>query len=407
VNYVSFFDSARFVNWLHNGQPSGGQNSSTTEDGAYTFSDFELVGARNPNARIYLPNEHEWQKAAFYEPGVVTENGDEYWRYPTRSDQLPLVATVDAIGNITNPGSNTINYSSGASWGGSTIGNVTTVGGAGNETYYGAADMGGNVFEWVEADPTKPDPLGAGPYLVRGSGFVSGEGHLRSSERNDSWRTGTHTHNYPNLQVGFRIAAPAPLYEADFNEDDSVDGRDLQKWKQSFGGELFELYGNAQVSGEGFLDWQRSHNTELPAIDPSPANLDGIDLVDGEDMRLWQQAYVAGNSEGDVDGDGDTDGADFLAIQRHYTNFVAADKNKDRLVDSLDLEIWQRAYGYDGVVDTDGDGRTTGSEFLQWQREFTNHLAVLPTIVAVPEPTGDVLLSCLVMVIGSIRWQRL
>src|SRR5262245_5025257 len=38
VVYVSWYDSLRFANWLHNGQPSGAQDASTTEDGAYTFS---------------------------------------------------------------------------------------------------------------------------------------------------------------------------------------------------------------------------------------------------------------------------------------------------------------------------------------------------------------------------------
>jgi hypothetical protein len=35
VNYVSFWDACRFCNWLHNGQPSGPQGATTTEDGAY------------------------------------------------------------------------------------------------------------------------------------------------------------------------------------------------------------------------------------------------------------------------------------------------------------------------------------------------------------------------------------
>ena len=34
VNYVSFWDAARFANWLHNGQPTGPQGPGTTEDGA-------------------------------------------------------------------------------------------------------------------------------------------------------------------------------------------------------------------------------------------------------------------------------------------------------------------------------------------------------------------------------------
>jgi hypothetical protein len=289
-----------------------------------------------------------------------------------------------------------VNYFHGASWYGSTIGNVTTVGSAGNETFYGASDMGGNVFEWVEADLTKPDPLGAGPYIVRGSGFVSGNGHLQSSERNDSWTTGTHTHNYPNLQVGFRVATTAPLYLADFNGDESVDGSDLQKWEQSFGGALFDLYGDEEVRGADFLDWQRSFNTDSPEPDGSPANLDHLGQVDGDDVRIWEQSFAIDDG-GDVDGDGDTDGSDFLELQRNYTGFAADDKNQDRLVDGQDLSIWEAAFGFNGVVDADGDGFTTGVDFLQWQRDFTGNLDSLPAATAVPEPPGNVLVGCLVV----------
>jgi hypothetical protein len=35
VNYVSWGDAARFANWLHNGQPTGAQDLTTTEDGSY------------------------------------------------------------------------------------------------------------------------------------------------------------------------------------------------------------------------------------------------------------------------------------------------------------------------------------------------------------------------------------
>jgi len=38
VNYVNWGDSARFANWLHNGQPTGAQSASTTENGAYALN---------------------------------------------------------------------------------------------------------------------------------------------------------------------------------------------------------------------------------------------------------------------------------------------------------------------------------------------------------------------------------
>jgi hypothetical protein len=35
VNFVNFWDAARFANWIQNGQPVGGQGPGTTEGGAY------------------------------------------------------------------------------------------------------------------------------------------------------------------------------------------------------------------------------------------------------------------------------------------------------------------------------------------------------------------------------------
>jgi hypothetical protein len=55
VTYVSFWDSARFVNWLNNGQGGAG----TTETGAYTLNGVANPQAqvtRNANATYYLPS---------------------------------------------------------------------------------------------------------------------------------------------------------------------------------------------------------------------------------------------------------------------------------------------------------------------------------------------------------------
>ena len=69
VNYVSFWDALRFANWLHNGQPTGAQDDSTTEDGAYTLTPGhrEQSRQRNAGARVFLPSEDEWYKAAYYD----------------------------------------------------------------------------------------------------------------------------------------------------------------------------------------------------------------------------------------------------------------------------------------------------------------------------------------------------
>ena len=255
VNYVSWFDSARFANWFHNDQPVGQQDALTTEDGAYTFSGPETAGLRNAGARFFLPNEHEWDKAAFYEPGANTQFGDGWWKHPSHSDIFPSPANVDAVGNVTNPGPNIVVFRKGANWNGSTVGNVTTVGSAGNESFYGARDMSGNVFEWVFSDPTKPDPNEWGPYSVRGGSFIQ-FGHVDSRERNLDHH---HNHAVIDRTVGFRLAAATLLPDsADFNSDTLVDEQDLQLWEQGFGS---YIDGDADLDGDtdgaDFLIWQQ------------------------------------------------------------------------------------------------------------------------------------------------------
>jgi hypothetical protein len=84
VNFVSFWDAARFANWLHNGQPTGGQGPGTTEDGAYhDIGDQSLFG-RNPGALFFIPTEDEWYKAAYYDGSAGV-----YYDYPTGSDDAP------------------------------------------------------------------------------------------------------------------------------------------------------------------------------------------------------------------------------------------------------------------------------------------------------------------------------
>lgn len=148
VNYVSWYDAARFSNWLNNGQGSG-----STEIGAYTLTGNTGIINRNVGATVFLPSYDEWYKAAYYDPTPGAGGGDNYWRVATRSDTLPTVGTANATGDISNPGANVANYRLGALWNGQN-GNVTTVGGAGalSESYFGTADQAGNVFEWIHPD---------------------------------------------------------------------------------------------------------------------------------------------------------------------------------------------------------------------------------------------------------------
>ena len=277
VNHINFLDAARYANWHHNGQPTGPQNASTTEDGAYTFPATAIpihpvpgdpFITRNPGARVYLPNEHEWHKAAFYEEGAVTMEGSGWWTYPSGSDDFPSSAYADEFGNVSNPGPNIVVHRMTANWGGSTIGNVTTVGSSGQVSPYGVREISGNVFEWLEADVTKPDPLGAGPYIVKGGSFQN-VGHVEMNERNNGYPVEQHKHNRQGFGVGMRLAAAYSPFSADFDYDQDVDEVDLSMWNAARDtSPLGDANRDGVTDGADFLLWQSQLGSTIPPSTP-------------------------------------------------------------------------------------------------------------------------------------------
>lgn len=152
VNYVNLFSSMRFANWMSNGQGHG-----STETGAYTLSGGlplastnMLMVRRNPGAKVFLPSEDEWYKAAYYDAAK-----HKYWDYPSGSDTPTTCALpskkrgdancglVTAEHNPANPGLTGV-----ASW---FWGDVTDIDAyPGSVSPYGAYDMGGNLFQWTQ-----------------------------------------------------------------------------------------------------------------------------------------------------------------------------------------------------------------------------------------------------------------
>ena len=68
VAFVSWFDAARFANWLVNGQ------GTITETGSYTLAGAvsgSTVARNEINGGYYIPTENEWYKAAYYNPGTT------------------------------------------------------------------------------------------------------------------------------------------------------------------------------------------------------------------------------------------------------------------------------------------------------------------------------------------------
>ncbi len=206
VNFVSWCDAARFANWLHNGQPTGAQDLSTTEDGSYYLNGATSWAAlqavvREPDATWVIPSEDEWYKAAYHYNDGVTGN---YYRYPTRTDATPN------NGNPEGDTGNSVNFDEGGDF---TIGSPywrTQVGFFGlSESPYDTFDQGGNVWEWNEA------VIEDWHRGLRGGSFFSqgfyGAPYLRAAYRYGDYPSGDDL----NLNIGFRVAlvseqAPVP-----------------------------------------------------------------------------------------------------------------------------------------------------------------------------------------------------
>jgi formylglycine-generating enzyme required for sulfatase activity len=197
VNYLSWANAARFSNWLHNGQPTGAQDLTTTEDGSYSLNgavdDLVLMAvAREPDATWVIPSEDEWYKAAYHYNDGPTGN---YFDYPTGSDSEPSNDLIDP-----DPGNN-------ATWRDIhryTIGSPyyrTEVGAHENsDSPYGTFDQGGNVAEWNEA-------------VFPGScrGLRGGSFHSDSRFQHAANRDGYGSPTGEGVALGFRVSrVPEP-----------------------------------------------------------------------------------------------------------------------------------------------------------------------------------------------------
>jgi formylglycine-generating enzyme required for sulfatase activity len=188
VNFVDWYDAARFSNWLGNGQGTG-----STETGAYTLSGNTGDPTKNEGATVWIPSENEWYKAAYYDPA-----NSSYSLYPTQSNTTPVAATADAVGNISNSGTNVANYNYGVRWNGE-WGNLSTVGSAGaaSASFYGTFDQGGNVYEWDDV------VISAGARGQRGGSYNTNFANLSSTSTHGSGLGWSFEYDF----TGFRVAS--------------------------------------------------------------------------------------------------------------------------------------------------------------------------------------------------------
>ncbi len=187
ITYVSWFDAARFANWLHNGQQTGPGAALTAEDGAYTLLGATSgIIAKNVGATIWIPGEDEWFKAAYYDPTHMSGAGG-YWFIG-----VPGAANHWAGDYATTPGSQT--YSPTQNY-------LTEAGayGPGSQSYYGINDMAGNVWEWT-------DGVEGSSRVMRGGTYTNGAFSVGSASRFIFYPP---TSEDP--QLGFRLASiPEP-----------------------------------------------------------------------------------------------------------------------------------------------------------------------------------------------------
>ncbi len=158
VNYIGWYDLARYANWMHYDRPSGGKSElGSTEgnarQGAYDTTDFEDIrsghkkvyhdfGKRNSFAKYWIPNQNEWYKAAYYDPKKFGPR--KYWNFATRTDDPPVAMKS----SLSAGGCNYLQSNHLAEGPPYFLAEVDSY--KKSPSYYGTVQQGGNVWEWLE-----------------------------------------------------------------------------------------------------------------------------------------------------------------------------------------------------------------------------------------------------------------
>ena len=187
---ASWYEAAKFANWLTSGDARQGAYTFTV-DGT-TFTGVDRDTALTTFGTIYvLPTEDEWYKAAY-----LKSDGSGYTTYATGN------STPDGIDFAGDTDYDSV-YRDAS---GFNNGAPLSVGG-GTEENNGTYDMGGNVFEWSESAFSGGEPTGGEDRVLRGGFWNFNSNTLQSFYRNA---------NYPGLvdtDIGFRVASVSVVPE--------------------------------------------------------------------------------------------------------------------------------------------------------------------------------------------------
>lgn len=150
ITYVSWFDAARFANWVNNGQPIGlGEANGSTEDGAYILHGaMSGIVNKSASATVWIPSESEWYKAAYYDPSLNGGAGG-YWTGAAKSNAQP----GNTIGSDPNQAAYHLNNVYAIGGNDPSVNHLTDVGAfTMSMSPYGTYDQMGDVNQWNDAN---------------------------------------------------------------------------------------------------------------------------------------------------------------------------------------------------------------------------------------------------------------
>ena len=186
---TSWYEAAKFCNWLTSGSAATGVYSFTGLITSPTGVTIDRATAQSTYGTAYfIPTEDEWYKAAYYAPNKL--GGAGYYDYPTGSDAEP--DGIDFDGDTVFDAVFRQGYIQGS---------PNDVTNAGIASPYGTIGQGGNVWEWNEALISSSRGLRGGSWWDSSFYFAAstgGDGHDPADEL---------------FLIGFRVASSEAVPE--------------------------------------------------------------------------------------------------------------------------------------------------------------------------------------------------